>query len=372
MDVRTVGVEEELLLVEPETGQARAVSGAVLRGTETYAGGEERMGTELQREQLEIDTRPCSSLDELGREVRRRRLAAAKAARAAGAEIVALATSPLPVSPSMTPDSRYRWMAREYQLTAEENLTCGCHVHVAISSDEEGVAILDRIRHWLPPLLALSANSPFWQGRDTGYASYREQVWTRWPSAGPTAVFGSAQAYHEMIHTMVESGALLDEGMVYFHARLSRHYPTVEIRIADVCLEGDDAVLLAALVRALVETAARQWRAGGPPSPAHAELLRLATWRASRSGLAGVLVHPETQLAAPAEAVLRALVGHVTAALDDAGELATVQHLLNDLLARRNGAEQQRAVHRRRAELSDVVAHAIDRTAGPRVSAPFG
>jgi len=294
--------------------------------------------------------------------VRRRRLAAARAARAIGAQIVALATSPQPVEPSITPNSRYRWMAQEYRLTAEENLTCGCHVHVAISSDEEGVAILDRIRHWLPPLLALSANSPFWQGGYTGYASYREQVWSRWPSAGPTAVFGSAQAYHETVRTMVESGALLDDGMVYFHARLSRHYPTVEIRIADVCLEADDAVLLAALVRALVETAARQWRAGGPPSAARSELLRLASWRASRSGLAGVLLHPETHLAAPAETVLRALVGHVTAALDDAGELATVQHLLDGLLARRNGAEQQRAVYQRREDLSDVVAHAIDRT----------
>ena len=225
MGLRTVGVEEELLLVEPVTGRARAVSGSVMRRTEAYPEREERIGTELQREQLEIDTKPCTSLDELAAEVRRRRRAASEAARAIGAEIVALATSPLPVEPSMTPDRRYRWMAQEYQLTAAENLTCGCHVHVSVTSDEEGVAVLDRIRGWLPPLLAMSANSPFWQGHDTGYASYREQVWSRWPSAGPTGPFGSAQAYHTLADAMVGSGVLLDDGISYFHARLSRHHP---------------------------------------------------------------------------------------------------------------------------------------------------
>lgn len=362
MGLRTIGVEEELLLVESATGRARAVAGSVMRRTEAYPERDERIGTELQREQLEIDTKPCTSLDELAAEVRRRRRAASEAARAIGAEVVALATSPLPVAPSMTPNQRYRWMAHEYQLTAEENLTCGCHVHVSVVSDEEGVAVLDRIRAWLPPLLAMSANSPFWQGRDTGYASYREQVWSRWPSAGPTGPFGSAQAYHALVDTMVGSGVLLDEGMVYFHARLSRTYPTVEIRIGDVCLDADDAVLLAALARALVETASRRWQAGEPASPVRQEVLRLATWRASRSGLDGVLVHPTTQRPAPAADVLRSLVEYLTPALDGAGELTTVLDLLDGLVARTNGARQQRAVHRGRQQLTDVVAHAIART----------
>jgi carboxylate-amine ligase len=362
MDLRTVGVEEELLLVERATGHARAVSGAVMRYTEAHPGPDEHISTEMQREQLEIDTNPCTSLDELTREVRRRRLAASRVAKAIGFEVAALATAPLPVRPSITPYSRYRWMAREYRLTAEEHLICGCHVHVGVGSDEEGVAVLDRIRPWLPPLLAMSANSPFWQGRDTGYASFREQVSLRWPSAGPTALFGSAQAYHATVKTMVETGVLIDAGMIYFQTRLSRKYPTVEIRIGDVCLEAGSAVLLAALIRALVETAARQWQAGEPPMPVRAEVLRLAGWRASRSGLEEELVHPVTQRAVPALEVVRTLIDHVTPVLKEAGELATVNKLLDSLLARRNGAEQQRMIHRQRRRLRDVVAYAVART----------
>lgn len=335
------------------------MSGAIIRDA---GPDDEHIHTELQLEQLEIDTRPTTSLDDLAGEVRQRRLAAAYAARAVGAEVAALGTSPLPVKPSLTPVWRYEWMADEYGLTAAENLTCGCHVHVSVSSDEEGVGIIDRIRSWLPPLLAMSANSPFWQGRESGYASYRGRVWPRWPSAGPTGTFGSAENYHSMVKAMVGSGVLLDEGMIYFDARLSRHYPTVEVRIGDVCLEADDAVMLAALVRALVETAARQWEAGEPPLQVPVEMLRLANWRASKSGLGGDLVHPTTLRPVPAKMVLETLLEHVTPALTDAGELATVRGMLDALVDRGTGADQQRRIFRQYNRLSDVVAHAIART----------
>ena len=159
-------------------------------------------------------------------------------------------------------------MAEAFGLTAHEQLTCGCHVHVELSSADEGVAVLDRLGPWLAVLLALSANSPFWQGLDSSYASFRYQVWGRWPSSGPTEPFGTAEAYRETVQQMVGTGTLLDTGMVYFNARLSERYPTIEIRIADVCLRADDAVLIAALARALVETEARSWREGRPPAAA--------------------------------------------------------------------------------------------------------
>jgi glutamate---cysteine ligase / carboxylate-amine ligase len=166
-------------------------------------------------------------------------------------------------------------MAGAFGLTAQEQLTCGCHVHVEIGSDEEGVAVLDRIQPWLAALLALSANSPFWQGMDSSYASFRYQAWGRWPCSGPTEWFGSAQAYQATVDQMVRTGTLLDTGMVYFDARLSQHYPALEVRIADVCLRHEDAVLIAALVRALVETKARAWQQDAAPLRMRGELLRL-------------------------------------------------------------------------------------------------
>ncbi|MHA7286234.1 glutamate-cysteine ligase family protein [Arthrobacter sp. MDT3-44] len=95
---------------------------------------------------------------------------------------------------------------QRFGLTAVEQLTCGCHVHVEIESEEEGVAVPDRIRVWLPPLLAITANSPYWNAADSGFASYRFQAWNRWPTAGPCEVFGSAKAYHAQVREILGSG----------------------------------------------------------------------------------------------------------------------------------------------------------------------
>ena len=360
MKPRSVGVEEEFLLVEPGTGRPKAVAQTVLDAAGQAAGAD--LAAELQQQQLETNSRPCRTVADLHRELRRCRAAAAAAAGRAGAQVAALGTSPVPVDTRPVRTTRYKHMAELYGLTAHEQLTCGCHVHVSVTSPEEGVAVLDRIRPWLPPLLALSANSPFWHGHDTGYASWRQQVWGRWPSSGPTEPFESAKAYRATVEAMLGTGALLDEGMIYFDARLSRRYPTVEIRVADVCLNADDTVLIAALVRGLVDTASRAWQAGEPPDPIRTELLRLAMWRASRSGLRGELVHPVTRRAAPVTAVLSALRDHVAAALAHSGDLETVDELLHRVLKRGNGACAQRSVYMRNRDVTAVVSDAVHRT----------
>ncbi len=354
---RTVGVEEEYLLVDPDTGHPRAVSHVAL-AADPAAESTTGLTGELQREQVESATRPCTTLTEVDRELRRARSVAAQAALAAGSRLAALGTSPLAVEPTLSSSERYREMGRRFGLTVSEELTCGCHVHVAVDSDEEGVGALDRIRPWLAPLLALTANSPFWQGVDSGYASYRTQVWQRWPSAGPYAPFGSPAVYHDTVRAMIDTETLLDRGMVYFDARLSVQHPTLEVRVGDVCLDVDDAVLLAALVRALVETAARAWRTGAPADPVRLELLRLAAWRAARSGVDDTLLAPCTWRPAPAADVLGRLVTHVTPALEDAGDLDEVRERLTAVLRRGTGARAQRGA----AGPQEAVALAVRRT----------
>jgi carboxylate-amine ligase len=379
MNPRSVGVEEELLLVDPGTGRPRAVAGTVLRQVRQAAESSRTTGAdqaaadrarddaeslegELQEQQLETNSQPCHSLSDLHRELRRCRDAAAAAAAKAGAQVAALATSPVAVEPELVSESRYQRMSEAFGLTAHEQLTCGCHVHVEISSDDEGVAVLDRAGPWLAVLLALSANSPFWQGTDSSYASFRYQAWGRWPSSGPTEPFGTAQRYHQTLEQMLRTGTLLDAGMVYFDARLSEHYPTIELRIADVCLHAEDAVLVAALARALVETEARAARAGQPAPAARTEVLRLAAWRASRSGLEDDLLNPVTGRPEQAAAVAGLLVDHCRDALDDAGETDVVQEMLRILLARGNGAALQRTAFRRSGRLADVVSSAVAAT----------
>jgi carboxylate-amine ligase len=255
-------------------------------------------------------------------------------------------------------------MLETFGLTALEQLTCGCHVHVSVQDDEEGVAVLDRIRVWLPILTALTANSPFWLGQDSGYASFRSQAWNRWPSAGPTGPFGSPAAYHRLIDDLLGTGTVLDQGMIYFDARLSAGWPTVEVRVADVALHVEDAVLVAGLVRGLVETAARGWRAGSPVPDMRTEVLRVAAWRAGRSGLSGDLVHPLTGAPSPAAEVVTALVDHVHDALADSNDLELVERGVAEVLRRGTGATLQRRVFEETGDLAAVVRTAVAATQG--------
>jgi carboxylate-amine ligase len=214
-------------------------------------------------------------------------------------------------------------------------------------------------------LTALTANSPFWHGADTGYASYRSQAWHRWPSAGPNGLFTDAADYHRLIDAVLATDTVLDSGMVYFDARLSEKWPTVEVRTADVVLRVEDAVTLAGLIRGLVETAARDARGGTPPPAVRAEVLRVAAWRAGRSGLTGDLVHPRTGTPAPAAEVLAALLDHVRPALADAGDERRVADGLQALLRRGTGADLQRRVHRETGgDLAAVVRAAVAVTTG--------
>lgn len=375
--IRTVGIEEELLLVEPESGRPIAVSASVLRGTDSpeirrKAGVTEReeegpggnVTAEMQQQQVETDTPPRTSLDDLERDLATWRELAIRSARESGAQVLATGTSPLPVTPRPQQEARYAEMTDRYGITAAENLISGCHVHVSVESDDEGVGVLDRIRVWLPVLLALSANSPFWQGGDTGYASFRSQALVRWPSAGPVDAFGSAERYHSLVADMVATGVLLDPAMAYFDARLSDRYPTVEVRVADVCLDSRDAVLVAALARGLVETAARDFSAGRPAPELATAMIRLANWQAGREGVEGRLLDPGSGRPRPTREVLDALVAHVRPALEETGDLAHVRDGVERVLSSGTGATRQRAVLERTGQLTDVVAELARVTAG--------
>lgn len=331
--MRTIGVEEEFLLVDA-SGHPVGVAGDAADGI--------LVELELKEQMLETGTPPSSTARELAEHLGHRRRAAALAASDAGARLVALATSPRAATSSVTAKRRYQHILAEFGLTAREQLTCGCHVHVQIADADEGVAVLDRIGPWLPTLLALSANSPFWQGEDTGYASYRSQVWQRWPTAGPTDAFGSSATYSAVVDGLIASGAALDAGMVYFDARLSQRYPTVELRVADVCLRPQDALLVAILARALVETAARSALDVVPAIGHRPELVRAATWRAARSGLDGPLVQPLTQLQVDAPAAVDAFLGQLRPVLVEQREWDLVNDLWSRLRARGTGAHEQR------------------------------
>ncbi|MEU4353192.1 carboxylate-amine ligase [Streptomyces virginiae] len=340
----TVGVEEEYLLVGPAGIPAPLVE--EVRGTAGIGllAEEGEVQEELLQAQIEVATPVCRRLDEVGGHLLRLRHALASAAEVHGCRIAATGAAPVRGTSAVpvTRKPRYLRMQGEARQLVDEQLICGMHVHVGIPDADTRVAVLNRIRPWLPTLLAVSANSPFWDSRDTGFASWRTVVFGRWPVSGPPPHFAGLADYGRRLDALVQSGVIADRGQVYWQARLSDRYPTVEVRCPDVQLRADDAVMIAGMVRALVATAIADEKTGKPPPPpCPPEILQAGNWHAARHGLNSTLLdltgHPHSS-----GDVVHALMHYIAPVLEDAGDLREVSALAHRLLREGTPADRQR------------------------------
>ncbi|WP_312886878.1 carboxylate-amine ligase [Actinocrinis puniceicyclus] len=340
----TLGVEEEYLLLDPVSGHPVAAADAVCKaaGLQPALAAAE-VQHELLLAQLEVATPVCESLNEVGGHLLRLRHALGEAAQQSGCLLAATAAAPFSdAGPAVITDTpRYQVMYRDAQQLVEEQLINGMHVHVGIPDRDTGVVMLNRLRPWLPVLVALSGNSPFWRGRDTGFASWRTVVFGRWPVSGPPPVFADGADYERRVRALVDGGAVRDAHQMYWHARLSERYRTLEVRAADVQLRVEQAVMIAGLVRGLAQTAVWEHEAGGPlPSPLP-EVTAASSWHAARHGLDGSLISPEGK-PVDARSAARGLLRHVSPALAAHGDGEQVAALLEQTLRDGNGSRRQR------------------------------
>ncbi|MFE0459909.1 glutamate--cysteine ligase [Kitasatospora sp. NPDC058965] len=342
----TVGVEEEYLLVDPDSGLPTPRVEAVREtaGLHPAVDGEE-LQNELLQAQVEVATPVCRDLHEVGGHLLRLRHALAVAAEQADCRLAACGTAPYAHAdrpPTITDAPRYHSIRRDVSRLADEALINGMHVHVAVPGPEAAIAVLNRLRGWLPVLTALSANSPLWYGSDTGFASWRTVVFGRWPISGIPPRFADAADYDRRVDHLLAAGLIRDRGQLYWQARPSARFPTVELRAMDVQLRADEAVMLAGLVRALVVTALRDAAAGRPLPDRSPESLEGAAWHAARHGLTGTLHDARDGLARPAPVLVAEMVDHLAPVLDEWGDTRAVVPLVERMLAEGNGAERQR------------------------------
>jgi carboxylate-amine ligase len=221
---------------------------------------------------------------------------------------------------------------------------------------------MNHLRPWLAPLLALSANSPFWLGEDTGYASYRTQVWGRLPTAGPPAHFSSLAEHDALVRALVETGSVLDTASIYWDVRLPENLDTVEVRVSDACSRVDEAVMLAGLSRALVRSCRERAERGESYPSVRPELLRAAHWHASRHGLDDELVDAEAARAVPAREMIEKVLTFARPALEEEGDWEEIAALVRETLEHGNGASRQRRAYERVGRLEDVVDTLIEET----------
>ncbi|MDP8954450.1 MAG: glutamate--cysteine ligase [Actinomycetota bacterium] len=355
----TVGVEEEFHIVDGESLALRSAVRSVLGSARRVLG--EQVQAELLDPQIEVETGVCDTLDDVRLELTRLRTGLVAAAQAQGRRIMASGTHPF--SPwqdhGVTPKPRYQQLADDYRQLAREQQVCACHVHVGVTDPDEAVQVMDRTRPWLAVLLALCANSPFWQGEDTGYASFRILVFDRWPTTGTPLPLGSRAAFDMVAADLLATGVMRDMGALYWDVRPSARYPTLEFRIADVCPTVDEAVMLAGLTRSLVRTTHAQLGRDEPLVHIRPEVLRAARWQASRHGLDAALVDPDGPRPVPAAELVERLLGTLRDDLEDHGEWDEISTLVSRQLGQGSGSRRQREVAERGGGLEAVAEHLL-------------
>ena len=324
---RRFGIEEEYLLLDATSGEPSNRAAEVAQAANGLG---DRIEREFFASQLETATPVCREMSEAEEILTDFRVRAMTAAKESGVILAGTGLPPVGGESDgvVTPKPRYRAIDSEMRDVSARQYSTGTHVHVEVPSRDVGVGVLTRFARWVPALLALTANSPIWDGHGTGFASWRHVRGLSWPLAGYPPPFTDNEEYSRVLAQLVDSGIIIDSGILTWVARLSENYPTVEIRLADAQLSASDAVAFAALVRALVEHAIRDEAAGAERPRLHPSLVDGANWIAARNGLASDLVDPKLGSSVAAFSFIDRMVDNVAHILEDFGDRKRVADYL--------------------------------------------
>ena len=346
----TIGVEEEYLLVERSTRDlCQEPPEAMLTELEDLL--EECVRPEFLKSQVEVGTRVCNSIGEVRNELVRLRSGVAQVAAAHGLAPIAASTHPFAhwQAQRHTDKERYHMLARDMQAVARRLLICGMHVHVGIGDDELRIDLMNQASYFLPHLLALSTSSPFWGGEDTGLRSYRLSVFDELPRTGLPARFESFQDYRRHVDVLVRAGLLADPTMIWWDLRPSDRFPTLEMRVTDVCTLLDDTVCVAALYVCILRMLWRLRRENQRWRVYANMLVNENRWRAQRYGLDEGLVDFGKGIIVPCADLIEEIVALVGEDAEALGCVAAVDHA-------RTICRQGTSAHRQRRVFEAAVA----------------
>ncbi len=347
----TIGIEEEYLLVDPGTGELvgdQSVQEAIIEEVKSKISDDVGMATpEFLKAQVEVGTAVCRSLQEARDSLRALRGAVATAAQRHGLAPIAASTHPTAVWSRLqhTEKERYDMLANDLQEVARRLVISGMHVHVGVEDNEHRIDLLGQIAYFLPHLLALTTSSPFWQGRDTGLRSYRLSVFDELPRTGLPEHFDSWSHYEKHVETLVDAGSLEDGSKLWWDIRPHFRFPTLEMRICDICTRLDDGIAVAAIYACLISMLQRLRRANQRWRRYANMLIRENRWRAQRYGFdKGLIDFGITQTVPYADLLdeIIALTEEDAARLNCADEVAHAREILN----RGTSAHNQVATYR--------------------------
>jgi YbdK family carboxylate-amine ligase len=359
----TFGIEEEYHLVDAHSLTLRRIPALAQRALRGKAGP--RLHSEMLTSQLEGVTEVCTNLDLARSAIAAMRVDAAAAAGTEGAAILATSTHPTAAleDVELVHRDRYDRLVERFGAVVRAFNLCGCHVHVSVPDLDAAVAVMAHARQYLPLLSTLTASSPFHEGVDTGYQSFRIAWLSLWQQGGPPPHLQSGEEYLAVVEQLTTTGLVEEASELLWELRPSSRYPTLEFRVADVCPDIDDVVMFAGLVRALVATLGARERAGIKPPTVSDAALRAARWRAARYGLGGEVWDPTTGRLVPSPDALESLIEEVAPALRYFGDEATVCELAAKLVSRGTSAHRQREQFAVTGDLHEVLSDAVRVTA---------
>ncbi len=361
MALFTLGIEEEFQIIDPESRALKShMSQIVDRGQVIL---QERIKQEMHQSVVETGTNICQNIQEARDEVQFLRNNVIDLAAEKDLKVAAAGTHPFSdwVDQLITPDERYDEIINEMRDVARGNLIFGMHVHVGIDDRQEGIQIMNDVRYFLPHIHALSANSPFWCGRDTGFMSYRSKVFDKFPRTGIPEYFNSAAEYDDYINLLVKTNCIDNGKKIWWDIRVHPFYPTIEYRICDVPMRLDETICLAAIMQALIAKLHKLRLQNLSFINYKRILIAENKWRAARDGIHANLIDFGKEKEVPFHELIEELLLFIDDVLDDLGSRKEVEYV-HQILKNGNGADRQLAVFEKTGDLKQVVDFIIDET----------
>ncbi|MGB7395493.1 MAG: carboxylate-amine ligase [Pricia sp.] len=357
----TLGIEDEFQILDPDTHKLRSQMSKIIDGGKVLL--QERIKEEMHQSMVEMGTNICENIHQVRDEVSYLRQEIIKLADQEGLKVAASGTHPSSTwqEQLITSKPRYDEIVEEMKDVARGNLIFGMHVHVAIPNREAGLEILNVSRYFLPHLYALSTNSPFWEGRDTGFKSFRSKVFDKFPRTGIPPYFSSVGEYDKFVDILVRTQCLDNAKKIWWDIRLHPFYPTIEFRICDVVMTVDEVTCIAALMQCIVAKLHKLHQKNQTFKNYRRLLLNENKWRAARWGVEAKLIDFGKEEEVPFAQLMNELLEFVEDVVDDLGCRSEV-NFVYQMLEQGSGADRQLKVFEETGNLDEVAKYIVQQT----------
>ena len=350
----TLGIEEEFAIVDPVTRELRSHIQEILEGGKVVL--KEQIKPEMHQSVVELGTEVCDSIEHAREHVVELRSKLAELAGRAGLKIASVGTHPFSHwrDQQITEGERYQQIIEDMQLLARANLIFGLHVHVGIPDRNSAIHVMNQVRYFLPHIYALSVNSPFWVGQDTGLKGYRLKVFERFPRTGIPDSFESLSEYEDYCKLLVKTGCIDNPKKIWWDIRLHPFFDTLELRVCDAQTRVNDTLAIAALIQAVVSKLYKLLWQNTTFRIYRRRLLDENRWRASRYGIDGKLIDFGRETEIETRSLLNELLEFVSTEANEFGTQKEMAHL-ERIMREGTGADRQLAVWERTRDMKAVV-----------------